>query len=176
MAAAFYTHALPSVERRQSHLSSSPASNVNPQPGNAIALAQGDGGADHHFRPQHITTRDAHAQHSAQHYIHQQPHVQAPHQTRNTPSMPPPPLRQQAQVTGNAVRDLLPYCTTEPPLDEAQVIALSDVVGSLRELVLLALAAASGDVSSIDKLEGALGERAAANIFEFFVDEWEIEG
>lgn len=42
--------------------------------------------------------------------------------------------------------------------------------------MLLALAAASGDMSSVDKLEGAVGERAAANIVEFFVDEWEIEG
>jgi hypothetical protein len=64
----------------------------------------------------------------------------------------------------------------EPPLNEAQVIALSDVVGSLRELVLLALSAASGDRGSVEKLGGAVGQQAARGIMEFFVDEWEIEG
>jgi hypothetical protein len=64
----------------------------------------------------------------------------------------------------------------EPPLNEAQVVALSDVVGSLRELVLLALSAASGDRGSVEKLEGAVGQQAAMGIIEFFADEWEIEG
>jgi hypothetical protein len=64
----------------------------------------------------------------------------------------------------------------EPPLNETQVIALSDVVGSLRELVLLTLSAASGDRDSVEKLEGAVGQQAARGIMEFFVDEWEIEG
>ena len=61
-------------------------------------------------------------------------------------------------------------------MNEAQVIALSDVVGSLRELVSLALAAAAGDERSMRKLESAVGERDAVNVVEFFVDEWEVEG
>ncbi|KAH7563766.1 hypothetical protein BM1_00813 [Bipolaris maydis] len=81
-----------------------------------------------------------------------------------------------SRPTGNTVHDLLPYCTTEPPLNEAQVIALSDVVGSLRELVPLALAAAAGDKRSLRKLESAVGKRDAVGVVEFFVDEWEIEG
>jgi hypothetical protein len=88
----------------------------------------------------------------------------------------PPPPRQPARAIGNAVNDLLPYCTTEPPLGEAQVIALSDVAGSLRELVVLALGATSGTAGCMEKLDGAVGRQAAANIAEFFADEWEIEG
>ncbi|KAI8939912.1 hypothetical protein NX059_003641 [Plenodomus lindquistii] len=76
----------------------------------------------------------------------------------------------------NAVSDLLPYCTMGPPLNEAQVIALSDAAGSLRELVLLSLGAFAGDPSCVRRLEGAVGRQAAGNIAEFFMDEWEIDG
>jgi tetrahydromethanopterin S-methyltransferase subunit E len=53
---------------------------------------------------------------------------------------------------------------------------LSDVVGNLRELVVLALGAASGAAGCIEKLESAVGPRVAGNIAEFFANEWEIEG
>jgi hypothetical protein len=56
-----------------------------------------------------------------------------------------------------------------------QVIALSDVVGSLKELVLLALGASAGDEVCVDKLECAVGSETASNIMEFFVDEWEVD-
>ncbi|KAI4616672.1 hypothetical protein J4E80_005947 [Alternaria sp. BMP 0032] len=79
-------------------------------------------------------------------------------------------------IHSQQLNDLLPYCTTEPPLSQAQVIASSDVVGSLKELVVLALGAASGVPGSMEKLEGAVGSQAAVNIVEFFADEWEIEG
>lgn len=72
--------------------------------------------------------------------------------------------------------DVLPYCTTEPPLTQEQVIALSDIAGSVKELVLLALTAASGDRSSISKLTSAVGSMTADNIIDFFIDEWEVEG
>lgn len=49
-------------------------------------------------------------------------------------------------------------------------------MGSLREVALLALAAASGDVESIGRLEGALGRQDAVGVVEFFEGEWEIEG
>lgn len=71
--------------------------------------------------------------------------------------------------------ELLPYCTMEPPLSEAQTIAISDVAGNLKELVLLALGAAAGEVGCVERLEGAIGARAASNITGFFIDEWEIE-
>jgi hypothetical protein len=83
--------------------------------------------------------------------------------------------RQHSHITENAVTDILPYCTTEPPLRQDQVIALSDVVGSIRELVLLGLSAAGGDVSSSDNLVDAVGTETAINIVEFFVGEWEVE-
>ena len=64
----------------------------------------------------------------------------------------------------------------EPPLSQEQVITLTDAVGSLKELALLALGAASGDAGCVERLESAVVGQAAANIAEFFVDEWEIEG
>lgn len=63
-----------------------------------------------------------------------------------------------------------------PPLNEAQVIALSDIVGNLKELVVLALSAVAGDRRSIAKLESAVGPDAAANIADFFADEYEMDG
>ncbi|KAI4701575.1 hypothetical protein J4E81_003315 [Alternaria sp. BMP 2799] len=136
------------------------------RPMNVIAPAQLDGGADYY--PREFNDRTIHSQ--------QRQHPQFPRQAQNAPSIPPPPPRQPSRILGNAVNDLLPYCTTEPPLSQAQVIALSDVVGSLKELVVLALGAASGVPGSMEKLEGAVGSQAAVNIVEFFADEWEIEG
>ena len=96
-----------------------------------------------------------------------------------TPALAPGPprlSRQRPHANKSAVQHLLPYCTTEPPLTDAQVIALSDVVASLEELLVLALGAASGDGSRAARLEAAVGRRVAAGIVEFFVDEWEMEG
>ncbi|XP_014556346.1 hypothetical protein COCVIDRAFT_100055, partial [Bipolaris victoriae FI3] len=143
----------------------------------APALPQTDGGSEYH-----PTRNPNFAQSNPPSYPRQQHMTQPPLRARNIPIVPslsvppPPPLRQQSHTTGNTVHDLLPYCTTEPLLNEAQVIALSDVVGSLRELVPLALAAAAGDERSLRKLESAVGKRDAVGLVEFFVDEWEIEG
>ncbi|ENI01189.1 hypothetical protein COCC4DRAFT_148606 [Bipolaris maydis ATCC 48331] len=154
------------------------------QPTKPPTLPQIDGGFEHHHV--HHSTHDPNfAQFSTLSYPRHQHSIQPTLRARNIPIMlslpvppppPPPPLHQQSRPTGNTVHDLLPYCTTEPPLNEAQVIALSDVVGSLRELVPLALAAAAGDKRSLRKLESAVGKRDAVGVVEFFVDEWEIEG
>ncbi|KAH9879312.1 hypothetical protein J1614_002751 [Plenodomus biglobosus] len=98
-------------------------------------------------------------------------HVQMEHQ--NSTQIVP---RQQARPAQDAVSDLLPYCTMMPPLNQAQVIALSDVAGSLKELALLALGAVTGDPHCVRKLEGAVGEHTAGSIAEFFMDEWEMDG
>lgn len=142
----------------------------------ALTLAQTDGGSDCHRQTHHIIATGANNNKNDNNYAQPSARSQAPLRTHNVPTAPRPPQRLHTQPIGNTVRDLLPYCTTEPPLNEAQVIALSDVVGSLKELVLLALAAASGNVESTRRLECAVGGQAAANIVEFFVDEWEIEG
>jgi len=92
------------------------------------------------------------------------------------PVIAPLPSTSQGCTTRLAVRDLLPYCTTVPPLKESQVIALSDVAGSLQEMVLLALGAVSGESGCGRRLEKAVGDQAAAHIAEFFRDEWELEG
>jgi hypothetical protein len=97
-----------------------------------------------------------------------------PHQAHlHTTSQPFP--RQQPRPLESAVTDILPYCTTEPPLLQEQVIALSDVAGSVKELVLLALGAASGDAGCAEKMEGAVGVVAMGTIVEFFAEEWEVE-
>ncbi|KAI2479160.1 hypothetical protein Ptr902_09371 [Pyrenophora tritici-repentis] len=145
------------------------------QPASTLAPAQLDGGNDYHPHARPAVVRSNYARPAASFYP-QQYHGQTPFQSRHVPSVLPPPRQQTRTITTNAVRDLLPYCTTEPPLDEAQVIALNDVVGSLRELAVLALCAASGDVSSMKKLEGAVDQQTAANITDFFAEEWEIDG
>ncbi len=76
----------------------------------------------------------------------------------------------------NSVTQLLPYCTLGAPLTDAQVIALSDTVGNLKELTLLALSALSGDQESVQKLAAAVGYDTAMNIAHFFGDEYELEG
>jgi hypothetical protein len=86
-----------------------------------------------------------------------------------------PSLRPQSCALESTVTTLLPYCTTGPPLQQDQVIALSDIVGSLRELVLLVRGAATGDAKCEEKLVGAVGTETASNIVGFFADEWEIE-
>lgn len=66
--------------------------------------------------------------------------------------------------------DLLPYCTY-PPMSREQAIGLSDVAGSLREVVILALRARV-DVEAREMLVGAVGVDAAEGMVEFWRDEW----
>lgn len=141
-----------------------------PHDASKASLSQVDGTADYQ---QHIV--DANMR---QNYIqppvprhHAQHQLQA-RRIHSAQALPRPPTL----TSRNAVSELLPYCTTEPPLNQEQVIGLSDAVGSLKELVLLALGAAAGDAGCVERLESAVGGQAAANIAEFFIDEWEIEG
>lgn len=70
----------------------------------------------------------------------------------------------------SAAMDLLPYITY-PPLSNEQVIALSDVAGSLRDVVVLALRARV-DEHSRETMARAVGPRATEQIVSFFKDEW----
>ncbi|CAG5173263.1 uncharacterized protein ALTATR162_LOCUS7604 [Alternaria atra] len=173
--ASHYTNntALSLDEKEQSNIPKMRPSDVTIYPANVVASARG---TDSY--PRMANSATGHVQPSTQLYPHQQYQSRISHPSHNVPSVPPPPPppRQPARAIGNAVNDLLPYCTTEPPLSEAQVIALSDVSGSLRELVVLALGATFGTAGCMEKLDGAVGRQAAANIAEFFADEWEIEG
>lgn len=84
--------------------------------------------------------------------------------------------KQRHHIGGSAVTTLLPYCTAEAPLDEDQIIAVTDIAGSLKELVLLALRAKDGDEEELCRLEVALGnEYAVAGVVDFFSDEFEIQ-
>jgi len=85
------------------------------------------------------------------------------------------PSRPPTRKPESAVTDILPYCTTEPPLKQEQIIALSDVVGSVGELVVLALGAAEGNRACADSMARAVGAAAAGSIVDFFTEEWEVE-
>jgi hypothetical protein len=61
-------------------------------------------------------------------------------------------------------------------LDESQVISLTDVAGSLQELVLLALGAKDGDEACLNVFLDAMGsDQAVANVVDFFCDEFEMD-
>lgn len=84
--------------------------------------------------------------------------------------------KQQDPVAGSAATTLLPHCTVDIPLNKSQVIAVTGVAASLKELVVLTLGAKDGDEQCVSRLRGALGgEQAAAGILGFFSGEFEIE-
>jgi len=70
----------------------------------------------------------------------------------------------------SAAMDLLPYITY-PPMSNEQVIALSDVAGSLRDVVVLALRARV-DEHTRCTMARAVGPKATEQIVSFFQDEW----
>lgn len=92
-----------------------------------------------------------------------------------SPTALPIPSKQRAAKQSSAVTTLLPYCTAEAPLSNSQVIAITDVAGSLKELVMLALRIKAGDEEGLRRLEGALGsEQVMAGLVDFFGDEFEV--
>ncbi|KAF2118276.1 hypothetical protein BDV96DRAFT_381400 [Lophiotrema nucula] len=91
-------------------------------------------------------------------------------QSSATP-VPPKAQAPPKPSSTNAVEALLPYCTVHTRLTNEQVIAVSDVAGSLKELVMLALGA-TVDEGQKETLEKAVGVEAADGIMEFFKDEW----
>jgi hypothetical protein len=97
------------------------------------------------------------------------PHQALPHTSSQFRS------RKQPHLPESAVTDILPYCTTEPPLRQEHVIALSDIAGSMKELVLLALGVAAGDARCAEKMESAVGAETTGSFVDFFADEWEVE-
>jgi hypothetical protein len=89
---------------------------------------------------------------------------------------PQVPSKPHKPAKGSAVTALLPYCTADVPLNEGQVINVTDVAGSLKELVLLALGAKDGDEDCMHRLRSALGsEQAVAGFVDFFSGEFEVE-
>ncbi|KAJ4992119.1 hypothetical protein SVAN01_02440 [Stagonosporopsis vannaccii] len=131
-------------------------------------------GADHRlsvtpFTQQQQPQRPHHEQlqASSMYQAHRQPN----HSTTSLPVS----SKQCTATQSSAVTALLPYCTVEAPLSNSQVIAVTDVVGSLQELVLLALRARAGDEEGLCRLENALGsEQVMAGLVEFFGDEFEV--
>ena len=93
---------------------------------------------------------------------------------KNTPSPPKSslttssPLRRSSPCAG---MDLLPFCTTEGTLSRSETVGLSDVAGSLREVVLLASSGQPNETSK-DVLNGALGGHTASCIRDFWTGEW----
>jgi len=127
---------------------------------NRVTPSQLDGAPDHHHR-----AMTANARNNATHPPH----------SRNTTTSLPLPIQPQNSAPAQTGANLLRHCTAGPPLSESQVIAISDVVGSLKELVLLIHAAQAGDGESEKKLVDALGFEAASDVVAFFGDEWEVE-
>ncbi|PVH98592.1 hypothetical protein DM02DRAFT_43530 [Periconia macrospinosa] len=89
------------------------------------------------------------------------------------PTRPTASSRPAPPVQKSAVRDLLPFCTSTLPLGEAQVVNLSDMAGSLKEVMLIAMQAAMDD-DVMAHLQSAVGEEAAEGIVNFFSDEFQI--
>ncbi|KAH6638198.1 hypothetical protein C7974DRAFT_156088 [Boeremia exigua] len=150
--------------------------------------SQVDGPAEGNPRSFQFTARDDRRLPVNHHHLHQQqqypghrPHDQHPRlqvspmrQTHVTPTAPAP-LKQHKPVAGTTVATLLPHCTVETILSKDQVIAVSDVAGSLKELVLLALGAKDGDEECMGRLEGALGrDQGLTGLVDFFSAEFEI--
>lgn len=69
---------------------------------------------------------------------------------------------------------LLPWCTSDGRLRDDQAIALSDVGGSLKEIMLVALAAVV-DEGARDGIERAVGSAAAATVIEFWNEEYAVD-
>jgi hypothetical protein len=157
-----------------------------------------DGPAD--YRPQMISFNahnqpNSHAHQQQQYLAQQYPREQYPeqqrshHQRSQRPQMQAGPVHQANAVVGpqshskqhkltaaSAVKILLPHCTTDTRLSESQVIAVTDVAGSLRELVLLALGAKDGEEGCIHRLGSVLGsEQTLSGIIDFFSGEFEVE-
>jgi hypothetical protein len=145
------------------------------QPSGSKVLEQLDGPSEYYREGRPSNTLNVFAQPTllARAQPHHQHRMQQHQANRQIASQVVP--QQQTHAPKNAVTDILPYCTTEAPLRQDQVIALSDVVGSIKELVLLALGAAVGDIESLYKMEGAVGPETTRSIVEFFAEEWEIE-
>lgn len=127
------------------------------------------------WQSQHQSTK-GYASQSSTSFAPTRLHAPAHHLQRQPNNNPPPThvSQQQSQPTSNAITDLIPYCTTEPPLRHEEVIAISDIAGSLKELMLLALGASVGDETCGERLVQAVGHKTAGNIVDFFVVEWEV--
>lgn len=82
--------------------------------------------------------------------------------------------KKQTPAVANVPMDLLPYCTTNMQLSNEQIVALSDVAGNWKEIVLLSLAAAVDESARAD-MEHAVGREAVAGVVDFWSDEWVVE-
>jgi hypothetical protein len=137
--------------------------------------SQLDGSGDYYSHLQSKQVRNNFMQPPQPRAQTQQPQIQDRSRQAHLHTASQPFPRQQLRPPESAVTDILPYCTTEPPLLQEQVIALSDVAGSIRELVLLALGATVGDAGCAEKMEGAVGATTMGSVVEFFAEEWEVE-
>jgi hypothetical protein len=155
-------HALQSQTNTSSTAPGPPKRTMSPKPAGSAQITSSTA---YHKHFHNAPSSQIHTQHL---------HLQAPNHPSHT-TRHAAPTRHHPRAPRNAV-DLLPFCTISAPLTNAQVIALSDVVGSLKELAVLALRAASGDQQCMGRLMDAVGEQAAVGIVEFFVEEWEIDG
>lgn len=139
---------------------------ANSQPHQQQLNSQQQGSLSHCPRPQQW--RPPQIQHPGLQASYMQPtgNMAAPHALS----------KQQHLVAGSTATTLLPHCTVDIPLNEHQVIAITGVAKSMKELVLLALGAKDSGEECASRLEDALGsEQAAAGVVSFFSGEFEIQ-
>ncbi|ORY05682.1 hypothetical protein BCR34DRAFT_590818 [Clohesyomyces aquaticus] len=95
---------------------------------------------------------------------------------RQSERQPLPHIAATAQhnAAPSVATDLLPFCVTGMQLNSEEVIGLSDIAGSLKEVVLLALGA-SVDSDTRSTIEKAVGSDAAERVILFWGEEWVAE-
>ncbi|EON64244.1 hypothetical protein W97_03475 [Coniosporium apollinis CBS 100218] len=89
------------------------------------------------------------------------------------------------QKLPNAAMELLPFCTTSPPMRQETVIRLTDVFSSLRDVAALGgvdMDVDGRDEGSVARAEEAVrglvemfGEEEARAVVEFWKEEWVAE-
>jgi hypothetical protein len=100
----------------------------------------------------------------------------APFQPRNAYVTAAPIAHARGHQTtslGDAL-GLLPWCTSDGRLSNEQAIALSDLGGSLKEVMLVALSAAVDEGPKQD-IERAVGKAAAGPVIEFWTEEFAVD-
>jgi hypothetical protein len=101
--------------------------------------------------------------------------IPATHRRKTSTNNVPPSNDREHQIpTVNDALGLLPWCTSEGRLRNDQAIALSDVGGSLKEVMLVALTAAVNDGAK-EEIERAVGGAAAAAVIEFWNEEYAVD-
>lgn len=81
-----------------------------------------------------------------------------------TSKISPPPMKPV-----NAALDVLPYCTTDAPMRQEALVALTDQTTCLRDVASLR----EEDMQRL--LEGGMSEEDVGGVLGFWAEEWVVE-